>query len=280
MAIRSDIKGVSSQIFTIGSRLLSGAKTLRFKSAFTSNLTANPTADRTINLPSNKGKLQGSLSGYYSPVAIAFSHFIQGVYDTNEFDIATNGTNTDAIAVADNANNPGVVEIRTGTTNSGNCAIVTENSTIRLGVGKCLVNSVIAIPILSDGVQRFAFYCGFMDAINTPPPTAGAYFIYSDTINSGKFQIVTVAGGSSTTLDTGVTVVAGTFYELEVRINAAATSAEFYINGSLNATVTTNIPSGSGQECRVGTSIKKSAGTSRRSYYCDRQFIALNVDLP
>jgi hypothetical protein len=53
----SDLIGVSNSIFTIGSRFLSGVKSLVFDNGFKTTLSANPTANRNISLPDLSGNL-------------------------------------------------------------------------------------------------------------------------------------------------------------------------------------------------------------------------------
>jgi hypothetical protein len=53
----SDLIGVSNNIFTIGSRFLSGVKSLVFDNGFKTTLSANPTANRNISLPDLSGTL-------------------------------------------------------------------------------------------------------------------------------------------------------------------------------------------------------------------------------
>lgn len=50
MKILSDLQATLASIFEIGSSVVSGAKTLRFKNGFTLDLVANPTEDKVINL--------------------------------------------------------------------------------------------------------------------------------------------------------------------------------------------------------------------------------------
>jgi hypothetical protein len=63
-------------------------------------------------------------------------------------------------------------------------------------------------------------------------------FEYSDDINSGKFRLVTNNGNVSpitSTIDTGITVVANTPYDLEIDIGTDGV-VRGYINGTLVAT--------------------------------------------
>lgn len=116
-----------------------------------------------------------------------------------------------------------------------------------LGSGTVRARADIRITQLSTGTQQFYFLSGLGDAIATYP-TDGVFFYYIDTVNGGRWCCVTRANGVETSTDSGVTVVAGTWYALELEVSADGTQARFWVNGTLVATNTTNIPSGAGRE--------------------------------
>lgn len=84
-----------------------------------------------------------------------------------------------------------------------------------------------------------------MDASEATTGDHVAAFRYSTAVDSsGKWQAVTNDGGPSPTVtDTGVSRSADTAYTM--RIRCLASSVEFYINGALVATHTTDLPSAS-----------------------------------
>lgn len=59
----------------------------------------------------------------------------------------------------------------------------------------------------------------------------------------------------------------GQYDSLGIEINASATSVDFYVNGTLRATTTTNIPRT--VPVGLGSFILKSAGTKSRSVLLD-----------
>jgi hypothetical protein len=124
----------------------------------------------------------------------------------------------------------------------------------------------IKIPILSVAAQRFVCYNGMQGGISSSP-TDYIRFEYSDTINSGKFLCVSCVGGVTTAVDSGVSVVADTWYILKIVTNSDASSIAFYIDGNLVSTITTNIPSA--VDLHTVNQIIKSVGTTQCSLYVD-----------
>lgn len=124
-------------------------------------------------------------------------------------------------------------------------------------------NAAVRIPVLSDGTNRFTFHFGFNDLV-TGEGTDVLYFKYSDNINSGRWQIISrKAGVTVQTIDTGVTVVAGDWYDLYIEVNKAGDRALFYINGTLVSTITTtaNIPNGTAESTGVFANLLGVLGT-------------------
>jgi hypothetical protein len=115
---------------------------------------------------------------------------------------------------------------------------------------------------LSSSTERFIVYAGFFDLL-TDTPAEGAYFRYSDNVNGGDWECVTVSGSTETLTDSNVAVTVSTFNKLRIEVNGAGTEAKFYIDGSLVATHTTNMP-GSGDRFGVGFNVRKTVGTSLR----------------
>ena len=89
-------------------------------------------------------------------------------------------------------------------------------------------------------------------------------------MNSGKWQAVTRGGGVETAADTGITSAATTNYAMQVDVIGG--TATFYINGALVATISTDVPSGSGEVTGFGFFVQKSAGTTPRTLQIDYGF--------
>lgn len=154
-----------------------------------------------------------------------------------------------------------------GTTATGRAAIVSSNfTTMRLGLGRAICTARARVLTLSTGTDTFSLRSGFLDS-NTAESTDGAFFRYTDSVNGGKWQAVTRSNGVETAVDTGITVAINTTYKMQVDANAAGTSVEFRINGTLVATITTNIPNASGRESGYGFAAIRTVGTAAVNAY-------------
>lgn len=158
----------------------------------------------------------------------------------------------------------GVMELSTGTTTTGNAGISLSTGCFVLGYGQFFAEWRVMIPTLSTGAQQFDFYAGFLDTITGGDQTNGVYFQYNQA--SSTLWRACTASGSVRTKNNNTTVVAGTWYKLGILINAAASSVGFYINDTLVATNTTNIPTGAELTPAIGfgTKITKLLGTTAR----------------
>lgn len=175
-----------------------------------------------------------------------------------------------AAAVADEDNDSsarvGIVNCRTGTDTNGSAAIVSRVNALRFGGGRHRLRWDAYVPQLSDGANAFTVRVGFINS-SSGEPTNGVYFRYTHSVNGGEWQAVCRAAGVETVADTNILVTAAWTY-LEIEVNAAGTSAAFYLYGNLVATITTNIPIGSNLT-GLGLSNIKSAGTSNREFRVD-----------
>lgn len=167
----------------------------------------------------------------------------------------------------------------TGLNMWGVVQVNTLNSTASMGFGSnsfqyqtilggATFETRVRFEDLSTATDRFTYYGGFLNNA-TFNGNNRIRFNYSDNINSGKFQIECNAGGVGTTADSGVTVVADTWYVLKFVINSAANSVEFFINGVSVGTIATNIPSNG---VYPFTQINRSAYVNTRQIYVDYHF--------
>jgi hypothetical protein len=83
-----------------------------------------------------------------------------------------------------------------------------------------------------------------------------------------NWKCYTRGAGVTTRTNTSIAVVAGTWYKLRIDINAAANSVTFYINDTLVATHSSNIPT-SLIGMNVINLITKSAGITARTMLTD-----------
>jgi len=172
----------------------------------------------------------------------------------------------------------GLANLGTGTTSSSARVYVGSNlqDAIEFGGGSHVFETAATlINNLSSSAERFIVYAGFFDSL-TGTPAEGAYFRYSDDVNGGDWQCVTVTGSTETTTDSNVAPTVGTYNKFRIEVNAAASEVKFYIDGNLVATHTTNIP-GSGDRFGVGFNVRKTVGTSTRQSRWDYLYYKAEV---
>ena len=155
----------------------------------------------------------------------------------------------------------------------------TTLTSLRLGGGAFVYETRIRIPTLSDGTNTFTASTGI--ANNAPAfATSDVCFKYTHGTNSGHWTLETKNNSVATTADSGIAVVAGTWYRLRAEINAAGTSITYYINGSSVGTITTNIPTASGRELCAAMDITKSAGSTARTLLVDYVYMKWTPTTP
>lgn len=114
---------------------------------------------------------------------------------------------------------------------------------------------------------------GWSDQGGNNEMTNGFMFRYNPSVNSGKIQM----GIGGTYSDTGITVVANTWYMLEIIVNAAGTSADFYINDAYVGTVSGAAQTATRVALRFGIEKTTSTTTARHAqidlYYAALDFL-------
>jgi hypothetical protein len=161
-----------------------------------------------------------------------------------------------------------------------NYAYHINNSTVQLSLGGGVWNfeTSINISVLSSVTDRYRTIHGFasIGANVNAVETDGVFFTYDEggTLNgtaaSPNWQCVTVANSVRTLTTTSTAVTAGAWHKLRIEINAAGTSVGFYLNGTLLATHTTNIPLFSNSRYIImKQGIAKTAGITARTMFCD-----------
>lgn len=174
------------------------------------------------------------------------------------------------------AANPGVWSLRTTTNNNDSQGISKGMPDVGNGAGSVILGGgvmeitwIVQVPTLATGGEDFRCLAGLMQSVNPfgsgDGGTDGVYFYYNTSANA-NWLCVTRASSTSTTTNSGVAVNTS-FVRLTIRVNAAASSITFYINGTLVATNTTNIPTAS---LGHGAQIQKTAGTTARQFNLDR----------
>jgi hypothetical protein len=184
------------------------------------------------------------------------------------------GCTNAAIAVG---NRPGMTLCTTGTTATGRAGLMTGLTAVALGQGTTTYNSAIRVTTLSDATNRYSLRVGFKDTA-TANQVDGAYLLYDEggvttgSTASANWYCVTASNSTRTFTDTGTAVSAGGWDDIEIIVNGGGTSVGFYIDGVLECTHTTNIPTGTARALGHGVQMLKSLGTTARTYDVDYQY--------
>lgn len=176
------------------------------------------------------------------------------------------------LAGYDFTDHPGVWNLETGTTVGGRVFLLSAFArTMNIGVGGITKHSwwIETSSNLSTALERYVLRFGWFSMSLPNTIIEGLGFEYQDDQNGGRWQGVAEDGIAETSLDTGVTVVASTWYYLEMEVNAAGTSVEFFIDEVSVGTIATNLPVGTGFGLFVNGHIMKLVGTTSRNVYVD-----------
>lgn len=172
------------------------------------------------------------------------------------------------------ANRFGIATMTTGTTSTGRATIgsATQDGLV-FNTGTTIARTAFQTPSsLSDATNRYTLNFGFTNTLASfYTAGVGALIRYRDNANSGRWQAYAAeaATGTSATADTGITVAASTWYSMEVRLARSGGPIQYFINGSLVATISTIAVTGTSNPCGVACGIVKALGTTARIMYAD-----------
>jgi len=115
------------------------------------------------------------------------------------------------------------------------------------GNGAAEYKSLIHIPALATVTNDYVFRCGLGTSANADHAN-GIYFEYNRS-QSTNWRLKTASNSTRTVNTSSIAVVAGSWIQLRWGVNSAGTQVDFYINGVLAGSNTTNIPTETGQGC-------------------------------
>lgn len=167
----------------------------------------------------------------------------------------------------------GVLTMSTGTTASGRVGLNRAQNGIILGYHAVDLTWRVAFDTLSDVTDNYICYVGMLDNLGAGLSIDGVFFDY--TAGQNNWRCNTRSNNTSTTTDSGVAVTTA-YSTLRIVIDAAATEVNFYIDGVLVATHTTNIPTDP-RFTGIGVTIRKNAGTSSRDVHVDYYYHMLQI---
>jgi hypothetical protein len=244
---------------------------------------------KTINGSSVLGSgdlVVGGASGPGPAKVYLFNDFINnngGAASDTGINVATNGSAGlfSSPGIPNRTNQQGVVYFSVSNTNAtihhfGGQGATAQ--TVMFGAGGAWsYETSINIFTLSNLANRFRIVCGFGLTTSTfASDGTGVFFTYDEgatqngTAASPNWQCVTTVSNVRTVTTTAVPVVISAWLKLRIEINATATSAAFFINGTLVATHTTNIPNTLSPFGVVQkTGIVKTTGTGSVGMYID-----------
>jgi hypothetical protein len=178
-------------------------------------------------------------------------------------------------AAYDFTNHPGVWGLNTGATSAGRVFLLSEfGQGFHVGVGGltrhgCWYQSP---AVASDAANRYVIRNGFFSMALPNTILQGIGFEAQDNQNGNRWQAITEDGIGETSVDTGVAVGTSTYFKMEFEVNALGTSVEYFIDDVSVATITTNIPSGTGFGHFISEHIMKLIGVANRASYVDAYY--------
>ncbi|MGH8000914.1 MAG: hypothetical protein ACREPR_16180 [Brasilonema sp.] len=189
-----------------------------------------------------------------------------------------NTTGTGSVSgtyTAGTSTHPGILTVNCLPVSGAASFCIQKSSNLGLVLGGALWRwrSLIRIPTLSVAGDVFNLYMGFIDSSGASPPQNGCLFIHD---NSRGLWVRNVSGGANTEASAGVSMVAGNWYDLMIEINKAGTSVNYYVNGTLTNTLTTNIPT---TTISIGYHSYKASGQPNTSRGVDVDFYSLYWNL-
>lgn len=129
-----------------------------------------------------------------------------------------------------------------------------------------IFETTLRLAALSSAAEEYNFYIGCADALGAGDLNDGFGFKYDRDGHGTTWYVWTENDGSGQYVDSTTTVAASAYVRLTAVMNAAATSIDFYINGTRTNTLTgATLPTGAADDCSPYIKIVKSAGTAVES---------------
>jgi hypothetical protein len=194
-------------------------------------------------------------------------------------DIGGSGSNTPLTTPEQSAY--GIMRMSTGGDTTGRASLwlgPTSGNNIRLGGGLLAYDwqARVRINYVADGTNTYEMHCGLTTSVGSGSEVHSISFVINN--SSANWICRTNDNFNVTNTGSGVAVATNTWVYLRFTVNAAADEAKFYINGTLVATVTSNIPTSTtpyADGLNLGQRIVKSAGTTAANF--DIDFISLRI---
>lgn len=159
-----------------------------------------------------------------------FDHFIGNTLNAAFANSTSGGGNSVAISQTEIVEGQlGTARLRTGGGGTAGIVLRTGSNDFRFSNQYGLrVICGAALPVLSNGTNRYSIRLGMKNTPTTLSDGTGIYVRYTDTLNGGNFQGVIRNGGTETVVNYSVGPVANTPFIVGFEVATNYTSVEFF----------------------------------------------------
>jgi hypothetical protein len=245
----------------------------------------------TLNIPdyasgSSQTLLQKAALGYEYYNDFLSTPTLSGTSDGAGYIFFFSGTSASVVASTAPgiraSNQHGFIRPTTGSQSTGYAGLYggSGGNQFLLGGGAMTFTTSVLFNTLSTSTERYRVTIGYGDQATNAAEVNGIFFTYDEggtangTTASPNWQCVTTAGSVRTLTTSTVAINNTAWCKLSIVINAGGTSVAFYIDNTLVATHTTNIPSGAAQLITPRVNISKTIGTISRFFHMDYLYYA------
>jgi len=298
---------VTSSTQTLGGKKTFADSIIANSGVRLNTLASGATTDSLLTISSTGIINKRSISDFVSTTPSNTLTFTQDNFEDFVFDdYAGSGSNDNQFAFTQSASGTGALSevdggvalaysggndyvglhiLNTGTTATGKAALGSFNcyDKLKLGGKQVIFEARVRFEALSDATNTYTGYFGITDlaitastnatgTIAAGAPTNGVYFTYTHGTNSGKWVATNRSAGTSTSINSNVTVVANQFYKVKAAINVGGTQIDYYIDGTLIGSTATNIPTAA---MKMVLKLEKTAGTTART--CSTDYVGFRM---
>jgi uncharacterized protein YcfJ len=173
-------------------------------------------------------------------------------------------------------NELGYIVLSTGSTVGGVCSIVRSPTAYRFGMGPVYGSCRIMVPVLATDQESYVVRIGYGDQIDANDFMNGVYVEYDYAQSGNVWRLKTAQDGIRTMVVSEATISNDQYHTLAWQINDNGTYVDFYDNDIMIGTITTTIPTVSGDESGPSVIIYKTTGacacTVQLDYWYDYVF--------
>jgi hypothetical protein len=211
-------------------------------------------SDSSVTITGNSGTktldFKAASPGNFNPVntaAVLFDDFAYTVINKTSlapmgpFNLITSNSNNaflDLISAGEN-NRTGVINLTNDATHA-ETGLYGDVNAVKFANGTIVAATAVYLPTIpNNSTNNWDFVWGYSHT--WPNIGDGPVFAVSPGVSTTFWSCLCYAAGAPTIVITTIPFVAATWYNLRIQINAAGTSVTYFINGTLVATIATNI---------------------------------------